>query len=261
MLVLQAVGAKNPSNAIPAELAWRSFRRDRLVYSNGMSYVTTDAPLFIHQFSHAWYDFRNRRDNFNIDYFENSVNATRVHKQWSIDYLAPRFPVGTYAENQWGLTSSDSAKGYVAWGGPKIVGLGELENNIDGSIVPCAAAGSLPFLPQDTLAVLKHINRTYPGVWGRYGFRDAFNPVTGWLNPDVIGIDLGVTVLMAENLRTGFVWELFMRNEQVRRSMDLVGLKVNHAQSSLFSSNNHRTLFTIFSGTIVFNFILRQLFL
>lgn len=63
----------------------------------------------------------------------------------------------------------------------------------------------------------------------RYGFRDAFNPTNGWLNPDVIGIDLGVTVLMIENLRTGFVWDLFMNNDQVERSMDLVGFKPNSA--------------------------------
>ena len=107
MLVLQGVGAKG-YNSVPAQQAWTSFRRELLTYKN-ISYITTNAPLFIHQFSHAWYDLRGRRDAY-TDYYENSVNATKVHMQWSIDYLAPRFP-GAYSEVQWGITASDSAKG------------------------------------------------------------------------------------------------------------------------------------------------------
>lgn len=92
-------------------------------------------------------------------------------------------------------------------------------------MVPCAAGGSIPFVPRDTIDMLKHINRTYPKVWSRYGFVDAFQPQLDWYNPDVIGIDVGVTMLMAENHRTGFVWELFMKNEEVQRSMKLAGFR------------------------------------
>lgn len=109
MLVLQAVGAKG-SNSVPADQVWRSFRRDLLTYGE-TSYITTNAPLFIHQFSHAWYDFRGRRDDY-TDYYENSVKATIVHKRWSVEYLAPRFP-GAYSDVQWGITASDSAKGIL----------------------------------------------------------------------------------------------------------------------------------------------------
>ena len=92
-------------------------------------------------------------------------------------------------------------------------------------MVPCAAGGSIPFLPRDTIDMLKHIKEAYPRSWDYYGFIDAFNPVSNWYNPDVIGIDVGVTMLMAENHRTGFVWEIFMKNEEVARSMKLAGFK------------------------------------
>jgi hypothetical protein len=64
-----------------------------------------------------------------------------------------------------------------------------------------------------------------PAVWGRYGFADAFNPQTGWSSPDVIGIDVGITLVMAENLRSGLVWETFMRADEVRRAMALAGFQ------------------------------------
>lgn len=162
MLVLQAVGATS-ANAVPASKAWSSFRRDLLTYKD-IKYITSNAPLYIHQISHAWFDFRDRRDNY-TNYFDNSVSATRAHKQWTLDYLVPRFP-NAYSDTQWGISRSDSTGGYVSWGGPSIDGT-PLESSIDGSIVPCAAAGSLVFLPNDTLAVLKRINSTYPNVWDR----------------------------------------------------------------------------------------------
>lgn len=214
MLVLQAIGS--PTHPIPVS-SWDAFRREELTY-DGMTYITTAAPLFIHQFSHAWYDFRNRRDNY-TDYFENSVIATAVHKKWCLN-LTGEF--STYNDNFWGLTASDTPYGYDAWGGPPLMG------KVDGSIVPCAAAGSLPFLPQDTIAVLKNLRQNFPRSWDRYGFIDAFNPLIDWYNPDVIGIDLGITILMAENLRTGFIWETYMKDPQVLLSMEKVGLKLQN---------------------------------
>ena len=95
---------------------------------------------------------------------------------------------------------------------------------IDGSIVPCAAGGSLPFLPGETIRVLKTIHEKYrKRAWRKYGFVDAFNPLTNWYNPDVLGIDAGITLLMAENARTGFVWEQFMKNDEVKRGMTRAG--------------------------------------
>ena len=86
---------------------------------------------------------------------------------------------------------------------------------------------SLPFLKEDCMRVLRTIRERYPKAWGRYGFVDAFNPLTGWYNPDVLGIDLGITMVMAENARTGFVWETFMKDKDMRRGMERAGLKTS----------------------------------
>ena len=91
--------------------------------------------------------------------------------------------------------------------------------------MPCAPGGSLPFAPRECLDAL-HRMREVGGtaVWGRYGFADAFNPQNGWVAPDVIGINVGIMVVMAENLRSGLVWREFMRAPEVRRGMRLAGL-------------------------------------
>src|SRR6267378_125718 len=170
-----------------------------------------------HQFSHAWYDFRGKRDAY-ADYFENAIKATKAHKLFCLS-LHDRFP--DYSDDLWGITASDSAKGYYAWGGPPPLG------DIDGTVVPCATGGSLPFLYDDCLKVLRNIRNRYgnKGAWGRYGFVDAFNPLANWYDPDVIGIDVGITILMAENKRSGFVWETFMKNREAQTAMEKVGFR------------------------------------
>jgi hypothetical protein len=182
----------------------------------GYSYIDAEAPLFIHQYSHAWFDFRRQQDGY-ADYFRNSAVATLVHRRFCAD-LGEEFP--HYSNELWGITASESPQGYVIWGGPPRQG------PIDGSIVPCAAGGSLPFLPPDTLAVLRGMRERFGSkAWGRFGFTDAFNPATGWSSRDYVGINTGITLLMAENARTGFVWDLFMKNPEARTAMQLVGFR------------------------------------
>ena len=95
---------------------------------------------------------------------------------------------------------------------------------VDGTVVPSAPAGSLPFLPAKTLRVLRNMKNRYGSrAWSRYGFVNAFNPMTQWYDTDVVGIDTGVTLLMAENLRTGFVWDTFGTNPEVQRGLRLAG--------------------------------------
>ena len=191
---------------------WNAWKRLEFQYE-GLRYIGSFAPLFVHQYSQAWFDFRDKRDKY-ADYFENSRIATEAHRLFCLG-LAKQFP--DYSDDLWGITSSDSQWGYVAWGGPPALG------PIDGTVVPCAAGGSLPFLPQATLRVLRNIRTRFPSAWRRYGFVDAFNPLKGWYNQDVIGINLGVTLLMAENLRTGLVWETFMKNPEATRGMSRAG--------------------------------------
>lgn len=120
------------------------------------------------------------------------------------------------------MTASDSARGYVAWGGPS----GSVAAMADGTVVPCAPGGSLPFAPKECLAALRRMREVGGDkIWRRYGFVDAFNPQTGWVSPDVIGIDVGITLLMAENLRSGMVWQIFMKSPEVRLGMWLAGFR------------------------------------
>ncbi|MGH9766920.1 MAG: glucoamylase family protein [Blastocatellia bacterium] len=218
IIYLLAIGS--PTHPIKPE-SWYAWSRDWVTYGP-YKFLSGGAPLFIHQYSHAWFDFRGRRENRppHVDYFENSVIATRAHKAFCLD-LAKEFP--GYTENIWGITASDTAKGYRAWGGPP------RKEPLDGTVVPCAAGGSLMFAPEITLPALREMKEKFgEKIYGRYGFTDAFNPNNGpngiWINPDVIGIDVGITLLSAENARTGNVWRWFMRNPETTRAMRLIGL-------------------------------------
>ena len=193
---------------------WTAWKRLKFEY-DGLRYIGSFAPLFVHQYSQAWFDFRGRRDKY-ADYFQNSVTATDVHRRFCLE-LNKQFP--SYSDDLWGITASDSPKGYVIWGGPPSVG------PIDGTIVPSASAGSLPFMPQPVMRVLQTIKNRYPNAYTKYGFVNAFNPLTNWYDTDVIGIDTGITLLMAENVRSGFVWNTFMKSGEARRGMDRAGLK------------------------------------
>lgn len=216
ILYLLAIGS--PTHSISPR-SWYALWRDRYRYE-GYSYFTTiGVPLFMHQYAHAWVDFRNRREvkGDYIDYFKNSVNATLAHRAFCIN-LAREF--GGYGPNMWGITASDSAKGYVVWDGPP------RDPQIDGTIVPAAAAGSLMFTPELSLAALKTMREKFGDqIYGRYGFVDAFNPNNGWVDRDVIGINLGITLLSTENMRTANVWRWFMRNPEIPRAMELIGLR------------------------------------
>ena len=217
MIYLLALGS--PTHPVPAE-TWKAWTRPTVKFQ-GVEYISGNDPLFTHQYSQAWFDFRGKRDAY-ADYFENSVKATAAHKQFCVS-LRDEFP--DYSDHLWGITASDSAAGYQAWGGPPRIG------DLDGSVVPCAAAGSLPFLYADCMQVLGTIRERYGKAWGRYGLVDAFNPLTNWYNPDVLGIDLGITMLMAENQRTGLIWKTFMKNKDAQTAMEKAGFHTQSAQA------------------------------
>lgn len=188
----------------PAE-TWRAWRREPWVSYAGERFLH-HPPLFVHQFPQAWLDWRGYRDEVSgVNFFAQACAATRAQKQFCLD-LRGRF--SGFEENVWGLTSSDGAAGYLDWGGPPVEAC-RVDARIDGTVVPCAVAGSLPFVPADCLAALREMRTRWgDSIYGPYGFADAFNPATGWVGDDVIGIDQGITLLMAENLRTGLVWRL-----------------------------------------------------
>jgi hypothetical protein len=219
MLYLLAIGS--PRHPIPAD-SWYAWQRPKVTYEK-WSFIS-GGPLFTHQFSHAWVDFRHQVDGdpSYLDYFVNSQIATYAHRDFCIS-LQSKY--SDYGPKMWGITVSDSPGGYVNWGGPPFLG------PINGTLVPCAAAGSLMFAPEICLPVLREMHNVYGDkVYQRYGFTDAFNPSWEdkklWVNPDVIGIDVGISLLSIENLLTGNVWRWFMRNPYIQAAMERSGFNI-----------------------------------
>ena len=209
MIYLLAIGS--PTHPVAPEY-WSHFTRP-VVHWKNFNYISGNDPLFTHQYSQAFFDFRGKRDAF-TNYFTNSQTATLAHRMFCLSY--PQW----YSEKYWGISASDYVGGYTAWGGPPAQG------PLDGSVVPCAPGGSLAFDPEHCIAVLRGLKKNWGAkAWGRYGFVDAFHPAANWFDADVLGIDQGITVLMAENLRTGLVWKAFMSNPECAHAMNLAGFK------------------------------------
>lgn len=214
LMMMYLLGIGSSTYPLPVQ-TWHAWKRTTFEY-DGLRYIGSYAPLFVHQYSQSWFDFRGKRDRY-ANYFRNSITATEVHRRFCLE-LASRYP--HYSEDLWGITASDSKSGYVVWGGPPEMG------PIDGTVVPSAPGGSLSFLPRETLRVLRNVRTRYgKRAWSRYGFVNAFNPATNWYDTDVVGIDTGVTLIMAENLRTGFVWNTFNSNPEVQRGLRLAGFQ------------------------------------
>lgn len=180
-------------------------------------------PLFGHQASHSWIDFRNVQDAYmkakGLTYFENSRRATLAQRAYCIAN-----PLGFpgYGANIWGLTASDEPsgsgyQGYLAHGAPP-------SSNDNGTLAPTAPASSVPFTPDISIAALHAMYDHYRStIMTPYGFCDAFNLKENWWDPDVIGFDLGTTALMIENYRTGSVWARFMQNPVIQQGMQQAG--------------------------------------
>jgi len=213
LMMMYLLGLGSSSHPLREE-TWTAWKRLTFEY-DGLRYIGSFAPLFVHQYSQAWFDFRGKRDKY-ADYFENSAIATDAHRLFCLE-LAKQFP--DYSDDLWGITASDSEKGYVIWGGPPAMG------PIDGTVVPSASAGSLPFLPQPVMRVLHNIRTRYGAAWTKYGFVNSFNPIKNWYDNDVVGIDTGITMVMAENARSGLVWNTFMKNPEAIRGMERAGFR------------------------------------
>jgi len=217
VLNIMAIGAT--TNPAPPQV-WNSWTSGYgWFYNNWLSnYYVAFPPLFGHQYSHCWVDFRNIADAYmrakGIDYFENSRRATIAQRNYCIDN--PGMFTG-YSGNVWGLTACDgpSPNNYMARG---------TNFNDDGTIAPTAPGGSIPFAPEICIPTLKYLYNTYrTQLWTPYGFRDAFNLTKNWWGPDEIGIDEGPILLMAENYRTQSVWRTSMKSSIIQQGLQRAG--------------------------------------
>lgn len=185
----------------------------------GHSYVIFP-PLFGHQYSHCWVDFRNNWDEYmqlrGITYFENSRRATLAQREYCI---ANPGGWADYGPETWGLTASDGPDGYSARGAPPA-------QNDNGTITPTAPASSIVFAPEVVIPTLHNLYDTYGDmIWGRYGFKDAFNISRFWFGGDYIGIDQGPIVIMTENYLNERVWNRFMSNPYVQTGLVRAGFQ------------------------------------
>lgn len=226
-MILYLLGIGSPTHPIPSS-SWGAWAAS---YAWGTYYgmrILTCPPLFTHQYSHCWVDFRNIEDDY-TDYFRNSTYATLANRAYSRDVWYP-------AQDLWGITASDgpltstctptsptclcSGKAYRVTGYPP-----DTSNN-DGTIAPTAAGGSIVFTPSHSISTLRYMYDHYSQkLWGLYGLKDALNVrcEPDWFDNDYLGIDVGAMLLMIENYRTGLVWDTFMRNEEIRNAMRRVG--------------------------------------
>jgi hypothetical protein len=215
---------------------WTSTFKNQTIYGYDHLYA---GPLFIHQMSHQWLDFRDIHDDFNrrtgIDYFENSRRATYVQRQYAIENP---LHFAHYGENNWGFTASDGPGpatlelngvqrvfyDYVARGAPF--------GPDDGTISPWAVVASLPFAPEIVIPTTRHaIERLDLKKHSRYGFDASFNPTfpersrnpNGWVSPWIFGLNQGPVILMIENYQSGLIWNLIRKCPYIARGLQQAG--------------------------------------
>jgi hypothetical protein len=216
-MILYLLGLGTATNPLPAS-AWNYWTSGYTwVTYYGQSFVPFP-PLFGHEYSHCWVDFRHIADaymtNQNSTYFENSRRAALAQQSYCI--ANPLGWVG-YGSNVWGLTASDDPSGYVAHGAPPAL-------NDNGTIAPTAAGGAIAFAPDISLPTLQNLyTNGKNALWTAYGFIDAFNQSVSWYDNAELGIDQGPIVIMIENYRTQRPWRLFMQNAEIQRGLQRAG--------------------------------------
>ncbi|MDE1895222.1 MAG: Tat pathway signal protein [Xanthomonadaceae bacterium] len=248
LVYILALGSPTHPVADGAWAAWTATYPKTWGNFHGQTFLNF-APLFGHQYSQTWVDFRGIRDAWSrahgLDYFENSRRATFSQRDYAI--ANPGHWTG-YGSNVWGLTASNGPgnvrvtgadgtvrqfDGYTARG----AGLDYISD--DGTIAPTAAAGSIAFAPEIVIPALQAMKRRYgAAIYNPYGFVDAFNPSfhatmtshtgrmvpgLGWVDTVQLGIDQGPIVLMIENWRSDFVWKVMRKNPYIRKGLQRAG--------------------------------------
>ena len=211
--------------------SWKNIYGRELLYSG---------PLFTHQLSHLWIDFRGLRDAFmrehDSDYFENSRQATYIHQEYAV-----RNPLEFegYGEFSWGITATDGP----GWERRVVNGVerqffdyyarGAPFGPDDGTLAPWVVLASLPFAPEIVIPTIREMARLNLGMTKRYGFKPSFNrtyevpdsPTGWWVTPYHFGVDQGPVALMIENYRTGLIWNITRRSPYIVAGLRRAGFK------------------------------------
>ncbi|MGB9181033.1 MAG: glucoamylase family protein [Pyrinomonadaceae bacterium] len=236
-LILYVLGLASPTHPLPRKSyeAWTQTYRWKKLYDIEFLYA---GPLFIHQLSHIWIDFRGIQDDFmrerGIDYFENSRRASYVQQQYA--RRNPKKFVG-YGEYCWGITASNGPGTATR----RIKGVTRRFYDYharsipygpdDGTLAPWAVVASLPFAPEIVLPTLSNFGEKWGEMMSQYGISCSFNPTfpgdsgnhAGWVSNGHFGIDQGPVILMIENYRSGLIWRLMRRCPHIIKGLRRAG--------------------------------------
>lgn len=215
MMYLQAASRLDPNLA---RRLYAGFRRD-IGYFNGQPIIVNPGgTLFAYHFSEAWLDTACWLDPDGIDWFENTRLACLANRQFCIEHAAE---YKTYHARSWGLSAGDSPFGYeVAGAEPCLV-----PPHHTGTVSIYSALSCLPFIPEETLAMMDYLITKHPQIWGKYGFFDSYNLAVDppWYSQALYGIDKGCSMLMIENYLTRLVWDVYTNSAPIQTALKVLG--------------------------------------
>jgi hypothetical protein len=236
-MVLLVMALGSPTHPIPAS-SWQAWTKDYQWAKFYDQEHVNFGPLFGHQYSHMFIDFRGIQDPYmkekGIDYFENSRRATLSNRAACVansgGYIG-------YTDKVWGLTACDGPGNdnkinpNIHFMGYSARGAAQFYQEDDGTIAPTAAGGSIPFAPEECVSALKEMKRLYGDrIYSKYGFIDAFNlsiinkdGSTGWYDHDYLGIDQGPILIQLENFRSEIIWNVMKKSPYIKEGLKKAG--------------------------------------
>ncbi|MDM7321459.1 MAG: glucoamylase family protein [Fervidobacterium sp.] len=218
-LMLYVLGAGTPVEKYRIESdVYYTFKRNYGSYKGEKFIHSWFGSLFTYQYSHAWIDFRNWYDKLGTNWFQNSIAASLANYNFCMDnkHKFKSFTIG------WGITACDTPKGYNGLLGAPPSGNNNTAHQVDGTLAPAGALGSIVFTPKEALWALDNYY-TLPELIGKYGLKDSFNLDLNWFASDYIGIDKGITLLMIANYKNELVWKIFMSIPYVQNGFKNLG--------------------------------------
>ncbi|MDR1370683.1 MAG: beta-glucosidase [Dysgonamonadaceae bacterium] len=227
-LIMYILAAASPTHGVPAEVYHEGWAESgKLAQSSVVEGIPLQlrqqvqpiGPLFWEHYSFLGLDPRGLKDKY-ADYWTENKNQTLINRAYCI--RNPKNYAG-YGENCWGLTSSYSIKGYS--------GHAPVEQSDLGVIVPTAALSSMPYTPEYSLKVMRHLYENRGDkLWGEYGFYDAFSETENWFPQRYLAIDQGTIPVMIENYRSQLLWKLFMSHPDIQNGLRKLGFESPHLQ-------------------------------
>jgi hypothetical protein len=227
-LIMYVLAASSPTHAVPAEVYHEGWAKNGGIKGSTTKYGYTlqlkhngaeeyGGPLFWAHYSYLGLDPRGLKDQY-ADYWKENQNQALINYNWCVEN---KLGYKGYGPESWGLTSSYSIRGYA--------GHAPGEKRDLGVIAPTAALASMPYTPQESMAAMHHwYTAKKDSLWGPYGFYDAFSETANWHPQRYLAIDQGPIVVMMENHKTGFIWDLFMSSPEIKTGLKKLGFESPH---------------------------------